>query len=1258
MRNNQSPSIYSIFNNALPYYLDRVDISTLTDEGSSFAANFLHQLLKGEVLLQFDASSVSVDKISHIYFESKNLSKTMGGKTLGFGFPFLIDTHEGELLVAPLFIWQISIEPAQTKVDAWVIKYDTGNFVQPNYQVVRYLKEKYDFDYQKKLEDAIENNSISTSNLEGVCQDLADRFHLKTFIGEGGIIEVPGIDEIGGFTEEGVLHRSGVIGIFPPQHTKLSEATSKPENVFISSDDMPDSDPFVFPFLAADPEQVTALENLVKKKVSVVEGIDNLGKGQTLLNLLFVALMQGKKCLVVSERAPALKKNQNILAKSGLHQLNFLLTDALNDRDQILELLRLAAKGVGKNIPLDKQDFLFKKNKFVRAKKALDDTYHSTNKKVFGNHNWTDTVGLFLQSNRKEGKELLASHLQRQDFTFMIEEHQALKKGVENCYPLFQKIKTLKHPLSNLNDRVFQQVSPEGGRAYVIEQLNIFLGKARQLHHRYIADVERYRNKLEGHYDSYISEINNNYKSVHGKILEYKDQLGDGFIDAGTSAFRIPFFYSKKKKKIIAAQNDVSKSYRLLKKTFEEKPYFEFTFSSAKDGMLIKEVVQNIESFNSAFDYWKNKLESIIQEDIIRLNSKTAHPSLGVKEEITELEYALDLMLEELNEAKIYQKHLENKTLTLPQRQKFLESIIEQMEQTQLNLRDFPVFYQWQSKWLELTPVGRKVVASLVKVKPADWTAAFESWYFHNLLTECQNNFLPYENEDVKNYDESWHALKPLILDFINAQWQEKQIEGLKRLKRKNKSIYRQIFEKSIFKKQSPMSLAEIFEDSMDTVTDLLPVLFVTPQVALNIFPNGYKFDLVIFEEANRFSIERSTEIADLGHQLMIFGSDDSNGNETSLLQYALENEVSGVKITNKYEAPVSNMSFSDVPKPSPFHAQKCVVENLEGRFHEMEGINDFEAQHILRLLNQIKQTPQRVFPSVGIVAFTVEQRNLISSYILKLKQQNVVGSEKIRQLERNGMGVYFVEELFGQHFDVLIVSCTFGAVNIKGKLTKKISLLNTPEGISFLHLLINKPLRQLILLHSFSEEHLAAFKGKQWDKGTWLLAHFIAMSEAVQQENEVKYLEEKETIGKKEPRAIKNPNLIKEIVLSLSSYIDDSRCKLHVPWEDVLLPLVVSPIKADGKNVVVIPDGFFADTQFTSGVWEEAHIKKLQKENYELILTWSLNWMKDPAAESRKLASQIIKLDGQSVYAKNKKEASESKTIHIDGLRENDSLE
>ena len=72
-------------------------------------------------------------------------------------------------------------------------------------------------------------------------------------------------------------------------------------------------------------------------------------------------------------------------------------------------------------------------------------------------------------------------------------------------------------------------------------------------------------------------------------------------------------------------------------------------------------------------------------------------------------------------------------------------------------------------------------------------------------------------------------------------------------------------------KKSNSKSLEEILNAGMEEVTDLLPVLFASSHVVLNVLPKSFKFDMVIFEEANRFSIEPSTEIAKLGQQLFAF---------------------------------------------------------------------------------------------------------------------------------------------------------------------------------------------------------------------------------------------------------------------------------------------------------------------------------------------------------------------------------------------------
>ncbi len=1228
MRNSQTPSIYSIYNNALPFYQDRIDLSTLTDNGNAFAVNFISSLLKGTLILQFDASNTVADRVRHLFFESRNLAKVAGVKTLGFGYPHVIDTFEGELMVAPLLIWHLTLEPAQTKTDAWVIRFDQNHHVEPNFQLINSLKEKYDHDYTNELCSMVHSSRLNKHSLEHICTDLKERFHYEDYYEDDKVISSPGIDEIGSFTEKGAVHWSGVLGIYPPQHFRWKSSTSKPEDVFAPVREEDGEVPFVFPYLAADPEQVSAVEQVLRKNMSVVEGIDALGKTQTLLNLIICLLMQGKKCLVVSERAPALKKVQELLAKAGVNQFHFLLTDALNDKDQFLEFLRVAAKGVGKDIQYDEKDFNYKKNKYTRGKARLDSAYSAVKSKVFGEHNWTDTVGLFLSNHKTEGKELLASHLNKGDFRFEEDEHKGLKKGIETCFPLFQKVKTLNHPLSNLNDKVFQQVSSEDGRIYVEDQSTEFLNKASNLHHRYIAEIDDYRNRLIGHYDNYANEIEAGLSSLNELILGYSDQLGPAFQQATTRIFQISFLVSKKNKKINVAQKDVSKKYRNFSKAFEANPYFEFQFTDAKGGMVIREVIDELERFEGEFQVWKNKLEGNIHEEVIRLNSKTAHPSLDIKEDVAQLEYSLDSMLEELNEAGLYRKNFENKTLTVQQRQKYLESIIEQLENTQLNLRDFSIFYHWQSSWLQIGQLGQKVIKALVKVKPKDWSAAFESWYFSNLLQVNLNEEVPTAKSIVSDFNKNWHSLKPLILSHINQLWQKNQIVNLKKLKKADKKKYQLTFEHKSKSKKGNVTLGEVMDGGFEAISDFLPVLFVTPHVALNVVPNDFKFDFVIFEEANRFSIEPSTDIAKLGKQLAIFGSDDSNGNETSLLQYALENDVPSVSITNCYEVPV-HQSISYQANQHTFHfANEYHVENIEGRFHELESTNDVEAQYIIRLLNQIKQTPQRVFPSVGIVAFTKEQRDLIASYLLKLKQQNVAGSEKIRQLERNGMGVYYVDELFGQQFDILILSCTFGTINIKGKMAKKILLLNTPEGVSHLQMVMNKPVQQLYLLHSFAEKKVEEMKGKPWEKGTWLLAHFIQLAEASRDGNSVMVDDCLEAIGRKSPRNVGKNILASEIAFALQAYIDPSRIRMDVMVDDIILPLVVDPLNAQGQKVIIHPDGFFADTNCTSGVWEMRHRVNLEKSGYKYLATWSSDWLKNPEKETRRLASQIIKKD------------------------------
>jgi len=448
-------------------------------------------------------------------------------------------------------------------------------------------------------------------------------------------------------------------------------------------------------------------------------------------------------------------------------------------------------------------------------------------------------------------------------------------------------------------------------------------------------------------------------------------------------------------------------------------------------------------------------------------------------------------------------------------------------------------------------------------------------------------------------------------------------VEEVRELKRKNKKGYARLFDKNNIQKSSDRHLAHLMMEGWDAISAIFPIMFTTPHNATHVLPQKENYyDLVIFDEANRFSVETANGFANLGKRMIIVGSNDTFGNETSLLQYAKENNVPSVQL--KYRYPKTSGGLNQLENPF----QKFDVENLEGRFNEKTGVNDVEAQHVIRLLNNIERTPQRVFPSVGIICFTIEQRDLISAYLLKIKQQNTNGADKIRQLERNGMGIFHIDELYGQHFDILMVSLSIGGVNVKGQLTRKVAFFNSPEGISHIKLLLHKAPEKTYLIHSISEDYLKSFLAKPHDEGTYLLANLIQLatySEAGNEEGQKAVLT---IINEGKELATGTPIFAKETKFALRPYLETRRMQESVPMGKVTLPLTVQPVYENEPPHVIHPDGFFANASYTSFYWEYQQRELAKKCGFQYTPIWSVRWWKNSEQEARRLASQIIKQD------------------------------
>lgn len=194
----------------------------------------------------------------------------------------------------------------------------------------------------------------------------------------------------------------------------------------------------------------------------------------------------------------------------------------------------------------------------------------------------------------------------------------------------------------------------------------------------------------------------------------------------------------------------------------------------------MQKVRQNLTNFEKTLQHWRTSHPAFVQEGIQRLNAKGIQSDAIFYTPITELEYGLDQLIAELNTVRLYQQPFENKMLTIPKRQKYLEEIIEQLENTRLYLREYEVFYDWQRHWLLVPENGKKIIRALVKVKPNDWLQAFESWYLHHCLNLYGNSNFIVEEKTISDFVISYEQLQKLLSDKLRSTGKKSRKRYLK----------------------------------------------------------------------------------------------------------------------------------------------------------------------------------------------------------------------------------------------------------------------------------------------------------------------------------------------------------------------------------------------------------------------------------------------------------------------------------------------
>lgn len=580
-------------------------------------------------------------------------------------------------------------------------------------------------------------------------------------------------------------------------------------------------------------------------------------------HLVLSALINAEKCLVLTTDSGQAEELKYHLAKAQV--VDFC---AIHDATALNEVLTQAA--IEQNLATRKwpkttapPQFAQNLDKLERCRLRLNKLYEAVRKPVFGNLNWPALVGLYWSTQQQSGKALLPVSPFQEGFEFNFEEFKLLLKLVQDAQPLYHAVQRLEHPLKQLHPQVFLKKEEQIAQRFCEDKLRAYQLRFATLVQKYNQRIEEYGRLLRQYFEqnaqAFLKETDQLLDQINDKISTY----GAPFLDAKLGKIKWYGPLSSQGKSAISAYKQLIHDYEALKNKFERVRWFSFVWPTVEKIKSIAPVKAVLESFENTLKNGHIELGKFIQEEQLRLNTKSALPELAAKTQIAALEEEMDDLLAELNATELLSLNLDNKMLTLSKRKQYLAQVQQQLAHLQQNMPDFAPFYAWQRFWLQLSEPQQNLLKTLAENRTTEWTIAFQTWYFYQVLLQSKSIDAPLNTPPLQEYHQLWTQFKTQLPEQVKNVWQERQ----QALQKKFKSI------KSSDDKTRTEGLTK---QSFEAYTELFPVLILHtsttewPQTSTTLFDwvlimetaNGPKIDLERYSKiGKRVVVISSAEI-------------------------------------------------------------------------------------------------------------------------------------------------------------------------------------------------------------------------------------------------------------------------------------------------------------------------------------------------------------------------------------------------------------
>jgi hypothetical protein len=338
------------------------------------------------------------------------------------------------------------------------------------------------------------------------------------------------------------------------------------------------------------------------------------------------------------------------------------------------------------------------------------------------------------------------------------------------------------------------------------------------------------------------------------------------------------------------------------------------------------------------------------------------------------------------------------------------------------------------------------------------------------------------------------------------------------------------LLKRQLDRKRGGMSVRALMDNFGDLITQILPCTLMSPDSVARFFPaHADIFDIVVFDEASQIRVAdaigamgRAKSVVVVGDSKQMpptsfadasaavdDGEEDANpevvADEESILSECVQSLVPQQWLSWHYRSQDEALiAFSNIhyyngrlasfPAPlAPASGHGISLVRVDGHF-ERNGrgktlrTNRVEADRIVADIRSRFAASPEVAPSIGVITFNAQQRDLIENLLRD------AGDDRLVQAldESDGLFVKNLENVQGDERDTILFSVAFSK-NDKGVVPLNFGPLSRPGGERRLNVAITRARREVVLYASFDPAELRAEETTQ--VGTKHLRAYLDMA-------------------------------------------------------------------------------------------------------------------------------------------------------------------